>query len=214
MVRTVVLDDGTEIELSDDIVSELKTEAVQEFRDENPDVDNIDDLKQARDDAEAKLTEIEEKKDTKGSNMSELRKQKEKAEKDAKAAQDDLSKEIAEVKNLVVNKTKADTMKSLVGDDEEMVKKVEHLYAETLSGMPATTDAEIAERVKAAVRLASPDGKESGMGYNVVSSGTTGNVKKEEKTIDPVFAKKMGLDTDKIKTLKPKVKEMQERRVI
>jgi len=217
MSRQVILEDGTEIDLPDNILDELKSEAVQEFRDENPDVDKIDEFKLAAEEAQTKLQEIEEKQknDTTGKNMSELRKQKESAEKEAKEAQDKLGKEIAEVKNLVVNKTKSETLKHLIGDDEEMNKKVQHIYDTQLSGMPSTTDVEIADRVKAAYRLAQPDKTPSSMGYDVVSSGSgTGNIKREESEVDLDFAKKLGLDADKIKNLKPKVKEMRERRTI
>lgn len=215
MSQIVQLEDGTEIELNDNIIEEIEAKAVQKFREENPDIDRIDELKAEAEEAQVKLQEIEEKqkKSTIGQNLSELRKQKEAAEAEAKAANEKLTKEVAEVKNLVINKTKTETLKGLIGDDEEMNKKVQHIYDTTLSGMPSTTDEEIAERVRSAYKLAKPEVSPSKMGYDIVSSsGATGSKTIKEDDLDPEFAQRMGLDPDKIKKLRPKVKEMKERR--
>jgi len=214
MPRQVTLEDGTEIDLPDEVLDELKSEAVQEFREANPDVDRIEELKTEAEEAQAKLTELEQKSSSVGQNMSELRKRKEAAEAEAKSAQDRLSKEIAEVKNLVVNKSKSETLKGLIGDDEELSKKALHIYDTMLSGMPSTTDEEVSEKAKAAVRLARPDKSPGVMDYNVVSSGSgSGQIKRETQEVDLDFARKLGLDADKVKNLKSKVQEMRERRI-
>ena len=210
MPRQVTLEDGTEIDLPDEVLDELKNEGVSEFREANPDVDRIDELKTEAEEAQAKLTEIEERQAQKGQNMSELRKQKENAEKEAKEAQDRLGKEIAEVKNLVVNKTKTETLKSLIGDDEEMNKKALHIYDVVLSGMPSTTDVEIAERVKAAVRLAKPDKTPETMGYEVRSSAGSGMAPKISNEDLGIASQYLG--ADKIKQNKAAVEEMRKRR--
>ena len=210
MPRQVTLEDGTEIDLPDETVDELKNEGVSEFREANPDVDRIEELKSAAEEAQAKLTEIEEKQAQKGQNMSELRKQKESAEKDAKEANEKVTSELKRIEGMITNKTKSETMKSLIGDDEEMNKKALHIYDVVLSGMPSTTDVEIAERVKAAVRLAKPDKTPDTMGYEVRSSAGSGMAPKISNEDLGIASQYLGVD--KIKQNKAAVEEMRKRR--
>jgi len=52
------------------------------------------------------------------------------------------------------------------------------------------------------------------MDYHVVSSGSnSGQIKRETQEVDLDFARKLGLDADKVKNLKSKVQEMRERRI-
>ena len=210
MPEVITRDDGTEIELNDDEVEAIKSKAVEEFREANPDVDRIDELKSAAEEAQAKLTEIEEKQAQKGQNMSELRKQKEAAEKDAKEANEKVTSELKRIEGMITNKTKSETMKSLIGDDEEMNKKALHIYDVVLSGMPSTTDVEIAERVKAAVRLAKPDKTPDTMGYEVRSSAGSGMAPKISNEDLGIASQYLGVD--KIKQNKAAVEEMRKRR--
>ncbi|MFH0897086.1 MAG: hypothetical protein V1850_03435 [Candidatus Bathyarchaeota archaeon] len=212
MVKTIVREDGTEIEITDEEVGEIESEAVQKFREENPDIDKVDEYKQSAEDAQEKLAELENKikTDTTGRNMSELRKQKEAAEKERDEAMKKVEGELKRVEGLIVNKTRSETMKSLIGEDEEMAKKVNHIYEVTLSGMPATNDAEIAERVRAAVRLAKPETTPETMRYEMRSSATSGAAPKIDNEDLSLAAQFLG--ADKIKQRKSSVEEMRRRR--
>ena len=217
MPRTVVLEDGTEIELPDNIFDELKEEGVQEFKEANPDVDRIEELKIAAEEAAEKVAELEQKQkqNTAEQNLSELRRQKEAAEREAKEATERLEKEIVGVKNLVANKAKGDTLNRLVGDDEDLKKAVLHIYDTALAAMPSSTDEEIAERVKTAYKIVKPESAPSKMGFEAVSSsGGTGVKVTKDDSVDQDFLKHAGITPDDVKKLKPKVQEMRERRYI
>ena len=213
MVKTVTTEDGTEVELSDEVVSEIGKEALDKFGEENPDIDKIDELKTAREEAEAKLAEAEEKlkvADTTGKNFAELRKQKEAAEKEKSEAVSKLGDELKRVEGLIVGKSRSEAIRKYAGDDEEMAKKVNHIYDTTLSGMPAGTDDEIAERVKAAVRLAKPEVTTPTLGSEGFGTGSGGRapIVNDE---DLSMAKSL-LGDETIKKNKSAVEEMRKRR--
>lgn len=213
MTKTVQLEDGSEVELSDEVISEIGKEELDRFREENPDVDKIDELKSAREEAEAKLAEAEEKLskagDT-GKNFAELRKQKEAAEKSAKEATEKLGGEIKRVEGLIVDKSKVEAVKKYVGDDEELTKKVNHIYDTQLSGMPSETDEQIVERVKAAVTLAKPTVTQPVAGYDAFATG--GGHQAPKVNDDDLSLANQFLGAEKIKKHKTAVEEMRRRR--
>ena len=213
MVKTVTTEDGTEVELSDEVVSEIGKEELDKFREENPDIDKIDEFKEAKAEAESKLAEAEEKlklADNTGKNFAELRKQKEAAEKEKSEAVSKLGDELKRVEGLIVGKSRSEAIRKYAGDDEEMAKKVNHIYDTTLSGMPAGTDDEIAERVKAAVRLAKPEVTTPTLGSEGFGTGSGGRapIVNDE---DLSMAKSL-LGDETIKKNKSAVEEMRKRR--
>jgi len=210
----IVLDaDGNEIELSDEVVEEIGKEQLDKFREENPDVDRIDELKEEAEEAKTKLSEVQAELDKAGranTNFSELRKQKEAAEKSAKEATDKLGGEIRRVEGLIVGKSRDEAVKKYAGNDEELTKKVNHIYDTQLSGMPADTEEQIAERVRAAVTLAKPPVTQPSAGYDVFATGSGGRPPKVNDEDLGIATQFLGAET--IKKNQAAVEEMRRRR--
>ena len=200
---------------------ETKTEAVEEFKKENPDkTEELEGLQKERDEANAKLQDANDQLkgfEDKDLNFANLRKQKEDADTQKTEAEARV-KEIGEtmdekIKNAVGTSKKEiledvmqdhynETVKALVGEDAEMKKKVEFHYARIAD--VAGTKEEMTKKLSDAYLLATGTQAPDALNTAVVSSGTVSplNVNKESQAFSPDekdLAGKFGLTDDDLK---------------
>lgn len=179
MGRTVTLEDGTELELPDNIVEEIQNEKAQAITEEYGDPAE---LKQQLEDLGTEKTDLEEQirvAAEKGENASKLREQlktKEKELVDAKGAVETAS---STSNNLLIDEWK-DKAISAVTDDPETKKLFEAKYA-LLSNMPVGSKVEIQARIDSALDLTQP-GWRGGMDTTAFDSGSARGAKAKETT--------------------------------
>ena len=167
--------EGNEIEnvLSVEDAEAQKAEALEEYKTENPDKsEEIETLKKSLEEKEAEL----EKAGDKDQNFKKLRDQKGDLEEKLEKATGEMSEKLdAAITNLAGDK-KADIISSLVGDDEELKKKVNFHY-DRIKDEPKTKE-EIKAKIDDAYFLATRQEAPTG-GY--ISSAGAGNVKVKEQ---------------------------------
>ena len=147
--------------------------------------------------------------DTTEDNMAELRKAKEVAEKATKQAEKDAKAAEAKASESIAERDRKDALKEIVGDDEEMGRKVTEEYK--VLNMPDGTPEEIKARMEKAHKLAQPTPEK--MSHEAVSSGSaSATPRKTDDGADPEFQDKMGVDQDKAKSLSADVEAMRLRR--
>ena len=163
MSEIITKEDGTEIEVfTAEEIEAKQNEAIEKFKAENP--DKGEELTKAQEE----LTKLKEK----DLNFGNLRKQKEDAEKKVAEILQGVDEKVNSIKKEVLEGVMKDhqeeTLKGLVGEDEELKKKVEFHYKRL--GDVASTKAEITKKLQDAYLLATnkPADEVSG---NVFSSG-------------------------------------------
>lgn len=178
MPTNITLEDGSTIEAyTPEEVEEIKNQATEEQRAEI----------EAKEAELAKANEELEKFRGKDLNFGNLRSQKEAAEAQVKeltkglderikAAQEETRKEILES---VLADHKNETLKSLVGEDEELKKKVELHYNRLTD--PATTKEEITKKLSDAYFLATKPEGENALTTSVISSGGVAPIRLKPK---------------------------------
>jgi len=182
MSEIIKKEDGTEVEVfsAEEIEAqkeEAKQEAIEQYKLDNPD---------KTEELTALQAELEKLK-SKDVSISELRKQKNQAESKieeiVKGTDEKITKVKQEIMEGVMQDHYNDTIKALVGDDEELRKKVEHEFKKTLSGVNPTTKDELAGKLRNAYLLATKPAEVDALNSSVISSGGVGrlNIKSEKK---------------------------------
>jgi hypothetical protein len=180
MPRTIVLEDGTEIELPDDKVAEIEQQAIDKFKEEAGDPEElkaqIDEKDQAVADLEDKIKVAAEK----GENATKLREQLKAAEKERDEAKLAGEAKDQNANNLLIEEWK-DRAVSKVTDDPKVREAFEGYY-KLLENMPSNTKAEIEDRIQKAMTLAVPgwQGQEPDMG--AFSSGNARGGQQKDDT--------------------------------
>lgn len=146
--------------------------------------------------------------DTTLDNMGELRKAKEEAEKQAKKDKKDADARVAEAQKALADRDRSDALKGVVGDDEEMGRKVTEEYE--LLNMPDGTLDEIKARMEKAHKLAQPSAPV--MGSEAVSSAGGSTTPSTGSTPDPEMLGKLGITEDRAKSISQDVEAMRARR--
>jgi len=186
MTQTIINDSGETIEIpTTEEIEAQKQQAIEEYKSQNPDKTE-------------ELTKLQKELDgfkDKDLNFSNLRKQKEDAEKKVEDILKGVDEKISTVKKEVLEGVMKDhyneTINSLTGGDEELKKKIEFQY-KRLGDAPATKD-EIAKKLQDAYMLAA--GTSKGVSSNAFSSGGVGSIKTKESSLtedDKDLLKKMG----------------------
>ena len=187
MSEIIKREDGTEEEVfTATEIEEQKQAAIQQFQAENPDkTEELNALQEELKVANEKLA----KADDKSQNFATLRKAKEEAE--GKLA--DFTKSIDEkialsekrVLEGVMQDHYNDDLKALVGDDEELRKRVELEYAR-LSDVASTKD-QITKKMKDAYILATKQDAGDNFNANILASGGVSrlNIKPSDKSFTP-----------------------------
>lgn len=184
MPQIITNDDGTQIEVFTlEELQQQREAAVQEYVDANPDKnDELEKLQTELKNKEEKLSKLE----SQDRNFAFARKQ----VKDAQDKIDELTGNIdtkinqakKEIMENVLKDHYNETINSLVGNDEDLKKKVEEQYGRLSD--PATTKAEIDAKAKDAYLLATK--QESGVSMATFSSGGIGatNFKSPQKPFE------------------------------
>lgn len=175
MSQKITNDDGDEIEVfTNEELEAQKQAAIEEYKTNNP--DKTPELTKLQEDLKAKEEELTKLKD-KDTNFSNLRTAKEKAEKeiqDLKTSIDDkigaAKKEILEG---VMKEHYNDTLKNMVGDDKELLAKVELQYKRLAD--PASSKEEIAKKLSDAYTLATGNARPT-VDMGAFSSGGVGKI--------------------------------------
>ncbi len=171
MSEIIKKEDGTEIEVfTAEELEAQKQEAIEAFKAENP--DKSDELIALQEELKAKEEELTKAKD-KDINFSNLRKQKEAAEKKISEITAEIDTKINSVKKEVMEGFLKDhyneTLKNLAGDDEDTKKKIELHYKRLAD--PASTKEEIANKLRDAWLLATKPEPADASNLSVFSSG-------------------------------------------
>ena len=204
-----VLYDGKEIELDDEIVNEISSEAIKRHQEENPDKtpELQEELKTAqteRDELKAKLEEAEteeeeEETDDTNKNITALRKKLEAKDK----ALEELQGKVDTTNKFVTSSITEKAIDKFAGDDEEMIKKINFHMANTLTAVNPTTEKELKAKVEQAAILSGwTDSKGDALN---VAARTTGDTTPKSDTIDHDVAElgaKLGLTTEDWKNAK------------
>lgn len=169
MSKTITNEDGTEEEVfTAEELETQKTEALEAFKAENPDKTE-------------ELTALQEKLkgfEDKDLNFANIRKAKEEAEKKVEEIMKGVDEKIQTVRKEVLEGVMADhkssTLEALVGDDEELKKKVELEYGR-LSDVASTKD-QLTKKLKDAYILATAK-EPDGVNQNIYGSGGVGRLK-------------------------------------
>jgi len=170
MSEIITREDGTEIEVfTQEEVEEQNANVLETYKTENPDKsEEMETLKKELEEKQAELEKI----GNKDQNFKRLRDQKSELEEKLEKATGEMSEKLeAAITNLAGDK-KADIINSLVGDDEELKKKVFFHYNRIKD--EAKTKEEISAKVNDAYFLATKQEAPSG---NFISSAGAGNVK-------------------------------------
>ena len=187
MSEIIKREDGTEEEVfTATEIEEQKQAAIQQFQAENPDkTEELNALQEELKVANEKLA----KADDKSQNFATLRKAKEEAE--GKLA--DFTKSVDEkialsekrVLEGVMQDHYNDTVKALVGEDEELKKKVEFHYKRL--GDTAATKEEISNKLRDAYLLATKQDAGDNFNANILASGGVSrlNIKPSDKSFTP-----------------------------
>ena len=187
MSEIIKREDGTEEEVfTATEIEEQKQAAIQQFKAENPDkTEELNALQEELKVANEKLA----KADDKSQNFATLRKAKEEAE--GKLA--DFTKSVDEkialsekrVLEGVMQDHYNDTVKALVGEDEELKKKVEFHYKRL--GDTAATKEEISNKLRDAYLLATKQDAGDNFNANILASGGVSrlNIKPSDKSFTP-----------------------------
>lgn len=166
--------DGNEVEVfTAEELQAQKDAAIDEFKKANP--DKSDELKKAMED-------LEKFKD-KDLNFASLRKQKEDAEKKVEDILKGVDEKVATVKKEVLEGVMKDhyqdTLRALVGDDKELLDKVELQYKRL--GDPASSKGEVTKKLSDAFLLATGSSK-PGVDSGVYSSGGVSKIKVDDSS--------------------------------
>ncbi len=149
-----VLVDGQEVELSDEAVQELKDKAIAEFKEANPDVDSLEDIKAELEAEKLAREELETRAKEKDGNLAGSRKALE--AKDAKIAELEtkMTGAVESIKTFVTSGVTTRLLTGLSGGDKDVADKIQHYVDNELAAMPTTTEAEITAKYAAAAQLA------------------------------------------------------------
>ena len=196
MSEIIKREDGTETELfSAEEIEQQKQAAIDEFKTANP--DKTAELTTLQEELKTKEEELEKLKG-KDLNFSNLRTQKDAAEKKIENITKEIDQKISlakkEVMEGVMKDHYNDTLKSLAGEDEDLKKKIEHHYKRL--GDVASTKQEVGIKLRDAYLLAATPPITDALNTSVLSSGGVGklNIKGQENKFTPdekVLARKL-----------------------
>lgn len=170
------LEDGTEIETyTQEELDAQKAEAIEAFKTENP--DKTEELTSLQTELETAREELEKLKSVDKS-VSHFKKEtieaQKKVEEITKQFDEKLNNVKREVLEGVMQNHKSKTLQALVGEDEELKKKVELEYGR-LSDVASTED-QITKKLKDAYLLATAK-EPDGVNHNIYGSGGVGRLK-------------------------------------
>lgn len=179
MPKTVTLEDGTEIELPDTILGEIKDEAVEEFKGEHGDPEE---LKEQLESKESEKSDLEEKiriAAEKGENASKLREQLKAKDKEIEDAKLQAQTASANTNNLLIEEWKDRAVKQV--SDDPKIKEVFDANYKLLENMPSNTKEEIEKRISTALDLTQPGWRANSVDTTAFSSaGARGGTPKKE----------------------------------
>lgn len=175
MSKIIKDDDGNELEVfTAEELEAQKVEAIEKYKEENPDISTEMQAKLDKYEEDLRLAQEQlEKAGDKGTNIANLRKAKEDAEKKLQEFEKGLGSKIEQVKNEIlegVNKDHYnDTMKMLAGNDKELEKKIEFNYKRLGGG--SGTKADITAKLNEAYLLSTGVPADSGASSAFSSGG-------------------------------------------
>ena len=203
MSQIVKLEDGTEIEtFTQEEIEAQKQEAIEAYKADNP--DKTDELTALQEELKKKEEALEKASD-KSTNLANLRKAKEDAEKKVADLLVGFDEKINTVKKEVMEGVMKDhyndILKAFSGDDPEIAKKVEFHYKRL--GDVASTKDEITNKLKDAYVLATKD-EGGNFDSRILSSGGVSriNIKSQDKKFsseEKELAAKLGLSEKDLK---------------
>lgn len=168
---------GNEMEVfTKDELEAQREEAIEAYKQENPDrSEELEALQAEKEEATAKIEAIQKQLEgelDKDKNFAELRKQKEELEQELKGFNTKIEEQVEGVKKEIFEGVNQDhyneTLKTLVGDDEGLQKKVELNYSRLAD--EATTKEAITKKLTDAYRLSADEPKADVLNTAVVSS--------------------------------------------
>ena len=173
------LEDGSEIEtFTQEELDAQKAEAIEAFKAENP--DKTEELTSLQTELEVANEELEKLKSVDKS-VSHFKKEAQEAQKKVDEITKDIDAKINNVKREVLEGVMQDhsneVRDSLSSGDDELKKKLEFEFNNTLKGVVPTTKEEITKKWKAAYTLAAKQEAPDAVNMNVFSSGGVGRVK-------------------------------------
>lgn len=191
-------EEGNEVEAIDATEVEVKTkEAVEKYKAENPTTKLEDAIKEKDEQLNAVKSELE-KLSSKDFNFKQLRESAKKIEEEKNAKETELEKlktelseKISKIEGTINTNKKTELVTKLVGDDDELKKKIDYYY-DRVSG-----EQDVQKRIEMAYFLATKTEAPS----SFISSAGAGNIKvKSDLTIEQKsLASKLGLSEDDFK---------------
>lgn len=180
MSQTITNDMGDEVEVfTQEEIETAKQQAIDEFKTNNP--DKTEELTKLQDNLKIKEEELEKLKN-KDLNFTNLRTAKEKAEQEIEKLKTSIDDRIGAVKKEIFDGVMKDhyndTLKKLVGDDKDLLAKVELQYKRLAD--TASTKEEISKKLSDAFTLATGISKQD-LGSDFYSSGGIGKIKVDRK---------------------------------
>ena len=181
MSEIITKEDGTEIEVfTQEELEAQKEAAIEEYKNENPDKsEEIEALKKEIEEKEEAFNSAKEELEKLGKkdfNFKKLREQNKNQETELEKLKTEMSDKLEAAITNLANDKKSDIISSLVGDDEELKKKVEFHYNRIKD--EAKTKEEIMAKVNDAYFLATRQEPPVG---NYVSAAGAGNTKVKEE---------------------------------
>lgn len=174
--------DGKEIEVftAEELEAQKKA-AIDEYKTNNP--DKSEDIQKLEEELGKKTKELESFKD-KDFNLSTMRKGEEKLKEQIANLTKEIDQKVSDAKREVLDGVMkdhfVDTMNLLVGDDKDLLAKVQLKYDNDLKSVVATSKEEISRKLKDAFILATGAASGgSGVDNGAIGSGSVGRVKVE-----------------------------------
>jgi DNA repair exonuclease SbcCD ATPase subunit len=200
----IIEKDGQQIEMySAEEVEAQRIAAIEQYQADNP--DKAGDLETLQETLKEKEEEIEKLKG-KDMNFSNLRKQKEDAEKKIEETKKEIDEKINTVKREVLESVMKDhfneTMKAYTGGDDELKKKIEYHYKRLAD--VASTKEEVSNKLRDAYILATKPNESDALSIASISSGGVSrmNIKNQDKKLTPeevAMGSKFGLTPEDMK---------------
>lgn len=166
---------GQEIEVfTPDELEAHKTEAVEKFKTDHPELANVDQLKTDLQAAQDELKVLKE--DPKNANFTQAREKIATLEKTIGTLQTDITNNNGKAMEFVLNYEKDKMITKIAAGDQELAKKIKYNFEKNLTDVKATTPEEIAKKLELAYKLSSDNPAPDVLSDIVLgSSGASGN---------------------------------------
>ena len=178
MSQIIKNDDGTEVEVyTAEELEQQKNDAIEQFKTENP--DKTGELTTLQEELQSAQSELEKLRSVDKS-VTHFKKEAQEAQKKVEEITKDIDAKINSVKREVFEGVMKDhsneIVSSLSGGDDELKKKLQFEFDNTLKGVIPTTKEEISKKWEAAYTLVTKEAPDA-VNMSVYSSGGVGRIK-------------------------------------